>query len=165
VFRAKGWTVAQTQREADGGADLVLTRRGERGLVECKQWRQEVDVLRVRAFYGVMAAEKVRAGYFVTTSFFTPEAERFANEVGIHLIAGSALLRELATVRGDTPSNGENETPRCPLCGSTMRLATGRFGPFWGCSRFPDECKGWLRLGQTEPTDLAMVPVSGGGPP
>ena len=33
------------------------------------------------------------------------------------------------------------ESVKCPDCGSEMKSRTGKFGVFWGCSRFPD-CKG-----------------------
>ncbi|MGK8436739.1 DNA topoisomerase III [Ectopseudomonas hydrolytica] len=33
------------------------------------------------------------------------------------------------------------EGPPCPLCGSTTRQRTGKSGPFWSCSKYPD-CKG-----------------------
>ncbi|MBK1655942.1 topoisomerase DNA-binding C4 zinc finger domain-containing protein [Allochromatium vinosum] len=32
-------------------------------------------------------------------------------------------------------------TPTCPYCGSSMRLRSGRYGQFWGCSQYPG-CKG-----------------------
>jgi hypothetical protein len=32
-------------------------------------------------------------------------------------------------------------TPTCPRCGSPMRRRSGRYGQFWGCSRYPG-CKG-----------------------
>ena len=32
-------------------------------------------------------------------------------------------------------------TPTCPSCGSSMRRRSGRYGKFWGCSRYPT-CKG-----------------------
>ncbi|NIZ13497.1 topoisomerase DNA-binding C4 zinc finger domain-containing protein [Phaeobacter sp. HF9A] len=32
-------------------------------------------------------------------------------------------------------------TPRCPKCGSAMRRRSGRYGQFWGCSRYP-KCRG-----------------------
>lgn len=32
-------------------------------------------------------------------------------------------------------------TPICPRCGSPMRQRSGRYGDFWGCSRYPG-CKG-----------------------
>ena len=31
--------------------------------------------------------------------------------------------------------------PMCPVCNSSMTRRIGKFGPFWGCSRFP-RCKG-----------------------
>ena len=31
--------------------------------------------------------------------------------------------------------------PACPLCGAATRQRTGKSGPFWSCSRYP-ECKG-----------------------
>jgi restriction system protein len=53
----------------------------------------------VRSFYGVLAAEKVRHGYFVTTSDFTPEAVRFGGSVGMELIRGRRLLRSLEALQ------------------------------------------------------------------
>ncbi len=32
-------------------------------------------------------------------------------------------------------------TPTCPRCGSPMRRCSGRYGQFWGCSRYPG-CRG-----------------------
>lgn len=34
-----------------------------------------------------------------------------------------------------------NNAPPCPECGSAMKPRTGRYGEFWGCTKFP-ECKG-----------------------
>ncbi len=44
----------------------------------------------------------------------------------------------------DTPTEGapeQEQTESCPLCGSPMLLKKGRFGAFWGCSRYPS-CSG-----------------------
>lgn len=38
--------------------------------------------------------------------------------------------------------------PPCPLCGAATRQRTGKTGPFWSCSRYP-ECKGTVT---TEPS-------------
>ena len=35
--------------------------------------------------------------------------------------------------------------PACPQCGASTRQRTGKSGPFWSCSRYPD-CKGTLPL-------------------
>lgn len=36
-------------------------------------------------------------------------------------------------------------TPTCPRCGSSMRRRSGRYGQFWGCSRYP-RCKGTQKI-------------------
>ncbi|QVX40772.1 DNA topoisomerase III (plasmid) [Ralstonia solanacearum] len=35
--------------------------------------------------------------------------------------------------------------PPCPLCSATTRQRTGKTGPFWSCSRYPD-CKGTVSI-------------------
>ena len=35
--------------------------------------------------------------------------------------------------------------PSCPICGSAMRRRSGRYGAFWGCSRYPS-CRGTRQL-------------------
>lgn len=36
-------------------------------------------------------------------------------------------------------------TPSCPSCGSPMRRRSGRYGKFWGCSRYP-RCHGTRKI-------------------
>ena len=38
-------------------------------------------------------------------------------------------------------SRSTASTPSCPKCGATMRRRSGRYGRFWGCSRYPS-CRG-----------------------
>ncbi|HGW5375664.1 TPA: DNA topoisomerase III [Pseudomonas aeruginosa] len=38
-----------------------------------------------------------------------------------------------------------SQGPACPLCGAPTRQRSGKSGPFWSCSRYPD-CKGTLPL-------------------
>lgn len=99
LFRARRWEVLFTRREGDGGVDLIVKKKRDIGYIQCKQWRGQVGVEIVRSLYGVMAANCVRRGYVVTTGEFTPEAERFARSVGVHLIGGAALVRHLRTVQ------------------------------------------------------------------
>jgi hypothetical protein len=39
------------------------------------------------------------------------------------------------------PTTGAKNVLNCPRCGSPMRLRSGRYGRFWGCSRYPN-CRG-----------------------
>ena len=99
MFRARGWQVVPTQPEADGGADLIIKKGRKIAYVQCKKWRGQVGVETVRGFYGTMAANRIREGFFVTTGEFTPEADRFAHSVRIQTIGGGLLLRYLRSLR------------------------------------------------------------------
>ena len=68
AFRLQGYSVTETGRGgADGGRDLILSKGGERFLVQCKQWKAfMVPVGVVRELYGVMAAKAAAGGFVVT---------------------------------------------------------------------------------------------------
>lgn len=80
---------------------------------------------------------------------------------GLYVLAGTgaaALLAILAVVmrlhRQGTIAPGSESTARigpgddCPACrGGSVRNATGKFGEFLGCSRYPDCQAAWSRAG------------------
>jgi ssDNA-binding Zn-finger/Zn-ribbon topoisomerase 1 len=51
--------------------------------------------------------------------------------------------QDRARANGDINGRLESEGPPCPQCGRDTRLRTGRFGPFYGCTKYP-ECKGTI---------------------
>lgn len=107
-FRRRGYAVRETGGGGpDGGVDLVLSKDGEKVLVQCKQWKAfKVGVSTVRELYGVMAADGAAAGFVVTSGKFTQEAEAFAAGRNIRLMNGNALMRllhEARTHTGATP--------------------------------------------------------------
>ena len=154
AFRQHGYTVTETGASGpDGGVDLVLTKGGERFLVQCKQWRAlKVGVSVVREHYGVMAAQGAAGGFVVTSGRFTKEAEAFASGRHIYLIDGPQLqeMIRIGRVHAPTPAPVQVATievsPSCPLCQSSMVTRTAKKGAnagsqFWGCSKYPD-CRG-----------------------
>jgi DNA topoisomerase-1 len=49
----------------------------------------------------------------------------------------------------ETSGNGEAEEPEaCELCGKQMQLKRGRFGPFYGCSGYP-ECRNIRKISKS----------------
>ena len=168
-FRQQGYSVAETGAGgADGGVDLVLSKGGERFLVQCKQWKAfKVGVTVVRELYGVMAARGAAGGFVVTSGRFTEEATRFADGRNIRLIDGPALLR---LIRQKSPGQPEvrSAQPRertttaaaastvapaaietaaaCPICTKPMVRRVAKRGAaagraFMGCSNYPG-CRG-----------------------
>lgn len=52
---------------------------------------------------------------------------------------------------------------KCPKCGSDMQLRFGRFGPFLGCTKYPD-CRGIVNIpkkGEIPPEEMPTCPALG----
>lgn len=173
AFRLQGYQVLETGGGgADGGVDLVLTRGGEKFLVQCKQWKAfNVSVEAVRELYGVMAAKGAAGGFVVTSGRFTGDAKSFADGRNVKLIDGPklhAMIQQVqgirtsgagqaraeppaeTTVKRKEPTFTESPTPMCPSCGKPMVKRTARKGAnagaeFWGCTGYP-ACKGTRRF-------------------
>jgi len=52
-----------------------------------------------------------------------------------------ALERAQAEAEAKAKAEEATPAPRCPVCGAPMELRQGKFGRFYGCTRYP-ECKG-----------------------
>ena len=163
AFRLQGFRVAETGGGgADGGVDLVLSKGGEKFLVQCKQWKAyKVSVEVVRELYGVMAAQGATGGFVVTSGSFSSDAQKFAQGRNVKLIDGERLFgliqqakRSLAVANKMTPDvrapqrpdGATAPGPACPSCGADMVKRTAKKGPnvgqtFWGCSTYP-ACRG-----------------------
>jgi restriction system protein len=171
AYRRQGYMVEETGGGgADGGIDLLLHGKGQKVIVQCKQWRSyKVSVKIIREMYGIMVAERADRVIVVTSGGYTQEAHSFARGKPIELLDGNALVRLIGEVKGQpakahvpvvpasapsvaVPATQTTLTVRmtavhaCPRCGSTMVLRTARKGPnagghFWGCPKYPT-CKG-----------------------
>lgn len=76
-----------------GGADIALTKKGERFLVECKQWRkQQVGLMVVRELGSLIRTVGARGGYLFTGGEFTREACGLARSSRVELIDGQSII-------------------------------------------------------------------------
>lgn len=157
AFRRQGYAVEENGLGgADGGIDLILRKNGKTSLVQCKRWQTaKVGVREVRELYGIVAAERVDRGFFITSGSYTGEAMSFAKGKPLDLIDGPALLDLVRTVQKDLLPRAPKQKPRsarlepatpsspiCPRCSSSMVLRTAKRGSaagkqFLGCSNFP----------------------------
>jgi len=142
----------------DGGIDIRLYRDSRPepyAIVQCKAWSKESNLDMVRAFFGVMAANRIADGYYVSSNGFTGPAYDFARDNGVTLISGRQLLdslnylptETLASIRRDIWRD-DYHTPTCPRCGSKMARRESAT-PFWGCPRFP-RCKHKIEMRGSE---------------
>ncbi len=58
----------------------------------------------------------------------------------------------------EAAANGEEEIEACELCGKQMQLKRGRFGPFYGCSGYP-ECKNIRKISKSGRITAPPVPI------
>jgi hypothetical protein len=145
-FEATGVDARCTCIGADGGIDVKLHRRGEEApyaYVQCKAWESEkIKLTTMREFLGVMAADDIAEGAFVTTSDFWPEARAFAEANDITVINGSDFLTRFASLPAEQQARihavvteGDYTTPTCVKCDRKMQArARKKDGArFWGC--------------------------------
>ena len=58
----------------------------------------------------------------------------------------------------EASAEGEEEIEACELCGKQMQMKRGRFGPFYGCSGYP-ECKNIRRISKSGRITAPPVPI------
>jgi restriction system protein len=103
AFRQRGFMVTGFGRGCARGADLALSRNGQRFLVQLRHWRnQEVGVLAIRELGAALPPAGAHGGFVITAGRFTREARELALEVRIQLIDGAALP-ELIDASGSLP--------------------------------------------------------------
>lgn len=149
-FETLGFKAKVAREGADGGIDIHLYPEGSDApgiVVQCKAWNAyQVGVKPIRELLGVMAAERISEGVFVTTSDYTGEARRFAEGNNLQLIDGEDFLRKIAATSPERQAAllqlataGDFATPTCPSCGIKMveRVAQKTGERFWGCPSFP----------------------------
>lgn len=154
AFRRHGYTVEETGLGgADGGIDLILRKRGQKVLVQCKQWRsRQIGVSVVREMAGLLAHHHADAVKIVCIGTFTRDAEAFAAGKPMELIGGDELLGMIRAVQKPAASRVEPQlepapcppqAAACRRCGSALVARTNRRTGqhFQGCSRFP-HCRG-----------------------
>jgi len=136
LFEKLGYKITLTGGTNDGGIDLIATKDGKKHFIQCKKYNNnQVSVGAVRDFYGAISDNMKAEGHFITTSFFTLEAKKFAEGKPIDLIDQFRLLGLIKIA-----NNQETKHDICPLCSGLLTLRKGKFGKFFGCSNFP-KCK------------------------
>ena len=160
-FQAKGYQARLTALGADGGVDVILSQFNDDGTtttlyVQCKAWsQQKIGVKAVRELYGVMAADSVSVGIFMTASNFTEDAKHFAEGKRLQLISGIRFIELILQLPhqvqqrlANSALHGDYKTPTCPSCDIKMSFRKSSRGKnageqFWGCQNFP-RCKQML---------------------
>lgn len=140
LYRKLGYDTKVVGGRSDGGIDVIADKDGVRSYIQCKRYKTStVSVHDVRDFYGALVNKLTNSkGVFVTTNIFSKEAELFSEGKPIELLDGFKLIKLIKL----TESNKKVVIPKvtqsvCPKCGSSLILKSGKYGEFYGCTKYP----------------------------
>ncbi|PPD40714.1 MAG: restriction endonuclease [Methylocystis sp.] len=93
VLREMKWRARVTQTSGDQGVDIVADKRSMRIVVQCKKYSKPVGNRAVQEIVAGIAHEGAQRGVVVTTSAYTPAAQRLAESNDILLLHHTELRR------------------------------------------------------------------------
>jgi restriction system protein len=84
LYQEIGYAVSLTKPSHDGGIDIHAEKNQptlkEKLIIQCKNYTSNISVDDIRSLLGVVTSTKATKGVLVTSSDFTKEAKKFANE-------------------------------------------------------------------------------------
>lgn len=142
-FAKLGYAGELTPATNDYGADLILKKKKSKIVVQAKRWSSKVGIEAVQQIVGAKQYYNANECIVATNNFFTPNAKNLALSSGVDLWDRSKLIevmnisngREMAqevTINSDIANR-----VICPKCGSEMIFKKGKYGDFYGCSKYP----------------------------
>lgn len=91
VLREMKWKARVTQHSGDQGVDIVADKRRMRIVIQCKKYSKPVGNRAVQEIVAAIAHEGAQRGVVVTTSDYTPAAEKLAASNQVLLLHYSDL--------------------------------------------------------------------------
>lgn len=100
IYEKMGYSIKMTPKSGDSGVDLVLEKKNQKFIVQCKRYNGTVSSSEVRAFLGTMVFHQAEYGKFVTTGKFSSNCYEFEDKFNIELVDGFELMKLSNTVVG-----------------------------------------------------------------
>ena len=96
LFSKMGYKSQLTSDTGDHGIDVLLVNpKGQKEIVQCKQWNKQVGEPQVRDLFGTMQHEKAVRGWLIAPRGFSAPAKRWANGKAIELIDDEEITKLL----------------------------------------------------------------------
>ena len=142
LYRGRGYGVDWTPTSGDQGINIIPKRNGKTTVVQCKAHKRPAGPAVARELFGSMVAYGADNAILACTEGFTDGVVKFARGKPIDLISAWNIVRMAEESGGGTEDMTESP-PICPNhgCGRTMVMREGKYGVFWGCTRYPT-CRG-----------------------
>lgn len=93
LYRDLGYTIEQTSKSGDFGADLIIIKNGHRTAIQAKRYSNKVGVRAVQEIIAAKNYYNAHSVAVVTTNYFTPAAIELARANEVDLIDRNQLFR------------------------------------------------------------------------
>lgn len=93
LLKKMGYKVSLTKASNDYGADLILSKGSERGVVQAKRYSGTVGVSAVQQAYSAKAHYGAGYAIVITNNFFSAEAKKLAKENSVFLVDRDGLQK------------------------------------------------------------------------
>ena len=93
VLREMKWKARVTQASGDQGVDIVADKRSMRIVIQCKKYSKPVGNRAVQEIVAAVAHEGAQRAVVVTTSDYTPAAEKLATSNRVLLLHHADLRK------------------------------------------------------------------------
>ena len=96
LFKAKGYSAYKTKSGGDQGADVIISKNGERTVVQAKRYKNSVGNSAVQEVVASIRYYNANHAMVVTNSYFTQAAKDLARVNNVELIDRNGLKRLIA---------------------------------------------------------------------
>ena len=96
LFKAKGYSAYKTKSGGDQGADVIISKNGERTVVQAKRYKNSVGNSAVQEVVASIRYYNANRAMVVTNSYFTQAAKDLARVNNVELIDRNGLKRLIA---------------------------------------------------------------------
>lgn len=93
LLTAMGYSATRVSRSKDQGADLIISKNGERTVVQAKRWANTVGNSAVQEAIGAKSHYMCDHAWVVTNQRFSRDAEALARSNHVRLIDGEHLIK------------------------------------------------------------------------
>ncbi|MEH7886662.1 restriction endonuclease [Bacillus sp. JJ1609] len=100
LLKVRGYSVILTPASGDYGADLILTAKGKKIVVQAKRYKKKVGVKAVQEVASAKSHYQADECWVITNSYFTEQAKKLAQSNQVMLIDRKTLINWMLEQKG-----------------------------------------------------------------
>ncbi len=104
LFEAKGYDAKVTQGSGDYGADLILTRKGKKTVVQAKCYSSNIGISAIQQAVAAIPYYHANNAMVVTNQYYTKQAKKLAKANRVQLIDRDELTDMITDLKGGKTS-------------------------------------------------------------